>query len=226
MLYLHEIIDIIGDGQQAYLDTVLERAKHSEAEGISRLVGTFRVIGSTHRWPRVVNLWEMDGWAHWAQTLERQFLPSKKDPALGPWWSKAAQWRSGGYDRILEATDFSPRLVDLRAKRLQAWVCVQTLTRTRPGMSDAYLDAIKNQFLPLLEAHRHTLIGAYRVPMRSDEVLTLWAGRDFQSACSFYEQRHDNPEHGEWHRTATALQNDAEAMWLVPAEGSSLHPAE
>ena len=45
MLYLHEIIDIIGDGQQAYLDTVGERAAHSEREGISRLMGTWRVIG-------------------------------------------------------------------------------------------------------------------------------------------------------------------------------------
>ena len=53
MLYLHEIIDIVGTGQEAYLDTVGERARHSEGEQISRLFGTWKVLGSTHRWPRV-----------------------------------------------------------------------------------------------------------------------------------------------------------------------------
>ena len=42
MLYLHEIIDIVGTGQQSYLATVLERARHSEQEGISRLMGTWK----------------------------------------------------------------------------------------------------------------------------------------------------------------------------------------
>src|SRR5258706_5608520 len=114
MLYLHEIIDIVGTGQVAYLQTVGERAQHSEREGISRLVGTWRVIGSTNRWPRVVNLWEMDDWDHWAETLERQFLPQKKDPALGPWWSQATQLRSGGFDCILEPTPFTPTLADFK----------------------------------------------------------------------------------------------------------------
>ena len=108
MLYLHEIIDIVGTGQEAYLDSVGERARHSGAAGISGLMGTWKVIGSTHRWPAVVNLWEMEGWEHWADTLERQFLPEKKDAHLAPWWAKATQWRSGGFDRILEPAPYSP----------------------------------------------------------------------------------------------------------------------
>ena len=108
MLYLHEIIDIVGTGQASYLKTVGERAHHSEREGLSRMMGTWKVIGSTNRWPRVVNLWEMDGWGQWAETLERQFLPGKVDTALAPWWAKATEWRSGGFDRILEPAAYSP----------------------------------------------------------------------------------------------------------------------
>ena len=49
MLYLHEIIDIVGTGQESYLATVAERARHSTGEGMSRLAGTWKVIGSTNR---------------------------------------------------------------------------------------------------------------------------------------------------------------------------------
>src|SRR5262249_26044891 len=160
MLYLHEIIDIIGDGQQAYLDTVAERARHSEREGISRMVGTWKVIGSTNRWPRVVNLWEMDGWEHWAESLERQFLPQKADAQLAPWWSGATKWRSGGFDRILEPAAYSPTCEALRARRLTAWVCVHSIVQLQPGKRAAYLDAVGEQLLPVLSGRGLVLMGA------------------------------------------------------------------
>ncbi len=221
MLYLHEIIDIIGDGQQAYLDTVIERAQHSEAQGISRLVGTFRVVGSTNRWPRVVNLWEMDSWTHWAQTLERQFLPEKKDGALAPWWSKAAQWRSGGFDRILEPAPYSPTLAALKEKNLRSWVCAHTIARTEPGASEPFLDAIKTEVLPRLAAHGVSLVGAYRVPMRSDEVVAIWAANDFRHLCSVYEKEANLLAMTENGSNAV---REAETMWLVPASGCVLAP--
>ncbi|GIW41986.1 MAG: hypothetical protein KatS3mg076_2563 [Candidatus Binatia bacterium] len=80
MLYLHEIIDIVGTGQEPYLDTVGERARHSEQEGISRLAGSWKVVGSTNRWPRVVNLWEMDGWSAVGAKPRAAIPPGKKGP--------------------------------------------------------------------------------------------------------------------------------------------------
>ena len=128
MLYLHEIIDIVGTGQESYLQTVGERGRHSEREGISRLMGTWKVIGSTNRWPRVVNMWEMDGWGQWAETLERQFLPGKVDAALAPWWAKATEWRSGGFDRILEPAPGRRRATSC-APRACARGCASTRSR-------------------------------------------------------------------------------------------------
>src|ERR1700687_2978098 len=224
MLYLHEIIDIIGDGQQAYLDTVGERARHSEGAGISRLMGTWRVIGSTNRWPRVVNLWEMDDWPHWAETLERQFLPEKKDPHLGPWWSKATQWRSGGFDRILAPTAYSPSRDDLRRRGLKAWVCVQTIIRRRPGRRDEYLNAVGERLLPALEARGLTLIGAYAAPMRSDEAIVLWAARDFRSLCWLYQSRTTDPAMAAWTARTTPMYETFETMWLVPSTDCFFHP--
>lgn len=224
MLYLHEIIDIIGTGQAAYMKTVVERAKHSQAEGISRLVGCWKVIGSTNRWPRVVNLWEMDSWAHWARTLERQFLPEKKDAALAPWWAKAAEWRSGGFDRILEPAAYSPTCAQLQQSGLRAWVCVHTIARTSPGKSGAYLEAVGSTVQPALERQGITLFGAYKAPMRSDEVVVLWAAADFARACELFAQREEVPALRALADLEADLQVKAETMWLVPAEECFFHP--
>lgn len=224
MLYLHEIIDIIGTGQEAYLDSVGERAVHSEREGISRLVGTWKVIGSTNRWPRVVNLWEMDGWQHWAETLERQHVPEKKDPALAPWWAKVTQWRSGGFDRILEPSLFSPTRDQLRTRQLKAWVCVHTIVRLLPGKAGAYLAAVGDVLRPLLETHGLTLMGAYTVPMRSDEVLVLWAAPDFRALCALYDGRRSDAGLHEWTALVAPLRQQFDAMWLVPSTRCFFHP--
>jgi hypothetical protein len=224
MLYLHEIIDIIGTGQEAYLDSVGERAAHSGKEGISRLVGTWKVIGSTNRWPGVVNLWEMDGWSHWAETLERQHFPEKKDATLAPWWAQATQWRSGGFDRILEPAPYAPTLAQLRTRNLSAWVCVHTIVRTVAGQRDAYLGAVGDALRPRLEQRGLTLMGAYAVPMRSDEALVLWAAPDFRALCELYAQRKDDRELRDWDAQVAPLRRKFETMWLVPSTHCFFHP--
>lgn len=225
MLYLHEIIDIVGTGQESYLQTVGERARHSEREGLSRLMGTWKVIGSTHRWPRVVNLWEMEGWTQWATTLERQFLPGRVDAALAPWWAKATEWRSGGFDRILEPAAGSPTRDQLRAAGLRAWVCVHTLARTRPGQRAAYLSVVGESFAPLLAAHGCTLMGAYSVPMRADEVLILWAAPDFRHLCQLMDGLEGDAGLRAWRERSEALCVESETMWLVPSADCFFHPA-
>jgi len=224
LLYLHEIIDIIGDGQQAYLDTVWERAQHSEREGLSRLMGCWRVIGSTNRWPRVVNLWEMDGWAQWAGSLERQFVPEKRDQSLAPWWSAATQWRSGGFDRILEPVRYSPTRAQLQTQGLRAWVCVHTIVRVTSGHCGLYLQLVGEQLRPCLEHHGLTLLGAYRAPMRSDEAIVVWAAPDFQHLCALYARRKQDAELRRWTELVSELRREYETMWLVPAEYCFFHP--
>jgi len=225
MLYLHEIIDIVGTGQEAYLKTVGERARHSEAQNISRLMGTWKVIGSTHRWPRVVNLWEMDGWAHWAETLERQFLPGKVDAALAPWWAQATAWRSGGFDRILTPASFSPTCAALRAAGLRAWVCVHTLVRARRGLAPAYLEAVGEDLAGLLAERGCTLMGAYAATMRSDELLVLWAAPDFRHLCDLAGGWDTDPALHRWRLRSAALREEVETMWLVPSTDCFFRPA-
>lgn len=224
MLYLHEVIDIVGTGQEDYLRTVGERGRHSEREGISRLVGTWKVIGSTNRWPRVVNLWEMDGWTHWAATLERQFLPGKVDAALAPWWARATEWRSGGFDRILEPAAYSPSRDTLAATGLRAWVCVHSIIRARPGWRAALLAAAGETLPALLAARGCTLMGAYASCLRSDELILLWAAPDFPRLCALQAGWNEDPELRAWSERADQLTAEAETMWLVPSADCFFHP--
>lgn len=224
MLYLHEIIDIVGTGQEKYLETVGERGRHSEREGISRLMGTWKVIGSTNRWPQVVNLWEMDGWEHWAGTLERQFLPGKVDAALAPWWARATEWRSGGFDRILVPAAGSPTRDELRAAGLRAWVCVQTIARTPAGGAETYLAAVGEGLRALLAARGCTLMGAYASSMRSDEVVVLWAAPDFRHLCRLQDGWGADAALQAWTRREQALRLESETMWLVPSPDCFFHP--
>jgi hypothetical protein len=224
MLYLHEIIDIVGTGQESYLQTVGERGRHSEREGISRLMGTWKVIGSTNRWPRVVNLWEMDGWGQWAETLERQFLPGKVDAALAPWWAKATEWRSGGFDRICEPTVYSPTCAEMQQNGFKAWVCVHSLVQLAPGKRDAYLAAVGDTLVPVLAARGLVLMGAYSVPMRSDEALLLWAAPDFRFLCRLYAERLRDAELQHWRSRVDAWQLAEETMWIVPSADCFFHP--
>ena len=112
-LYLHEIIDIVGTGSEAY-------KAHTGALGTNRsdggapLIGTWQQSGSTGAWPKVVNLWEMRGWDHWEEILARQYTrASGQEKKLGRWWKEATKFRSGGFDRILEPAPFSPTRADI-----------------------------------------------------------------------------------------------------------------
>jgi len=224
MLYLHETIDIIGTGQDAYLETVARRAEHSEKQGISRLQGCWRVVGSTGRWPQVINIWEMDGWAHWAATLARQFIPEQQDDSLAPWWATTAQWRSGGFDRILEPVPPCPTRADLIAAGLSSWVAEQTLIRARPGNAANLIDAAIGILVAPLQRRGIELFGAYRVAMRSDEIVLMWAAPTFADLCRWYEERDDDPGWRRWNAASAQMAEGVETCWLVPADECFFHP--
>ena len=218
-VYLHETIDIRGDGTDAYLRAVLERAHHSETYGMSRLVGTWRVIGSTHRWPRVVNLWEMDGWAHWASTLERQFVPGKKDPHLEPWWREMTRFRRGGFDRILLPAPFSPTCIDLRSSGQPAAVCEQTWYRGPAGVEERLLDEVAQTLEEQRERQGVRLAGAYRAAMRSGEALVMWFASSFAALCAEREALMASAAWRAWQQRLRHLGVRWETLWLAPPQG-------
>ena len=159
-------------------------------------MGTWKVIGSTNRWPRVVNLWEMDGWEHWAETLERQFLPAQ---------DRTRRWRRGGRRRpngaAAASIAFSSR--PRTARRCEALqrggsprlgLRAHDRAAARPASATPTSPPSARRLTPLLAARGLALMGAYAVPMRTDEAVLLWAAPDFRHLCRLYAERERDAE--------------------------------
>lgn len=140
------------------------------------LLGTFYVMGSTGRWPQVVNIWEcIDGWAGWRRLMEATNLARTKNPALNAWWRTALEVRSGGFDRLLGAAPGCPTMESLRHDGVSGSVFVHELSECRPGAALDYLAAVREERVPVMAEHGHTLVGLYEVLMTDTEVMTVWA---------------------------------------------------
>ena len=62
-VYSHEFVDVVGTARAKYQHHMTANWC-PEAGPLRRqsCFGVFSVVGSTGRWPQVVNLWEYDGW--------------------------------------------------------------------------------------------------------------------------------------------------------------------
>ena len=78
-LFLHELIDIVGQHQWDYMEHAKAQAGH-EKVGFE-LLGTWYTMGITGRWPQVVNVWEIPIVYH---------VPSSSNPTFSwPAWALA-----------------------------------------------------------------------------------------------------------------------------------------
>ena len=175
-LYLHEVIDIVGEGAMRYMEHTVGFNADAAADRGLELLGTWYTMGSTGRWPQVVNMWEcVDGWSGWRRLMEATNLRRTRNPELVEWWQEALKARSGGFDRLLGAAPGCPSLADLRAGAVSGSVFVHEISEVQPGAAFDYLAAVRETRAPLLADHGHALVGLYEVLMNDVEVVTIWA---------------------------------------------------
>jgi hypothetical protein len=221
-LYLHETIHIAGAGSEPYRRHTAARAASGRG---TPLVGTWEQSGSTGEWPRVVNLWEMRGWDHWAEILEYQYAGAGRRPAeLQRWWTAALRYRSGGVDRLLEPAPFSPTRADLVARGGRTLACLQEVATVAPGRADAYLDAVARRWVPLAAARGVGLRGAWRTALRDTEAVLLWGAADFATLTRLLAARATDPEVARWHETARTWRVDHRETLLVANRWCVGHP--
>jgi hypothetical protein len=186
-VYLHEYIDIVGMGAMAYMEHTAERGAGDASGDTLELVGTWYTMGSTGRWPQVVNLWEcVDAWAGWRRLMERTNLRRTQTPELEEWWRRALEMRTGGFDRVLAGAPGCPSLAELREQQVRAPVFVHELSRCRAGAALDYLGAVREEWQPVLADYGHTVVGLYEVLLTDREVLTIWA-TDPASHCTLHQ---------------------------------------
>lgn len=190
-VYIHEFVDVIGTERAAYQRHMTDGwGPIAAATRRQRCFGVFTLVGSTGRWPQVVNLWEFDSWGDLAADLEFELSgPTHRDPGLEAWWREAASMRSGGDDRILIAHDDSPGVEDWMARGGTGAVAyLHETIRCPPGEAASVLDVIVG---PAAEDHRAfglELVGAFRTAMvADDEVVAIWAVPDWSTWAAYEE---------------------------------------
>jgi hypothetical protein len=175
-LFLHEYVDIVGEGAMRYMEHTAGFDTDGAAGRSLELLGTFYVMGSTGRWPQVVNIWEcIEGRTGWRRLMESTNLSRTKNPALNEWWRTALEVRSGGFDRLLGGVPGCPTIGGLRRDGVTGSVFVHELSECRPGAAPEYLDAVRDVWQPVMGDYGHALVGLYEVLMTDTEVMTVWA---------------------------------------------------
>jgi hypothetical protein len=181
-------------------------------------------MGSTGRWPQVINLWEcVDGWNGWRTLMEQTNLSRTRNPKLEQWWKTALEVRTGGFDRLMAGADGCPSIAELRAQELHASVFVHELSRCKPGAALDYLAAVREEWLPVLADHGHSLVGLYEVLLTDQEVMTIWA-TDPGSHCDLMraEVEREDDRIPRWRTRARDFLTDWREELMTPHPSTSL----
>lgn len=235
-LYLHETVDIIGQGQYAYMEHVA-REPVQRMPSMMSLQGTFFVCAAGGgRWPQVVNIWDLgpDGWSAWARNADRLNLKRRR-AFYGDWWDEAAQWRSGGLDRLCGAGPGCPTTEDLVADGVRGTLFLHEVLSLRPGSGLEFLQAVAEQRVPLMHDHGHRTTGLYEVISVPDEVVLVWATD--VSAHARYRQARDttrglsdagtpDPRILAWDALAAGFVTGGRIEVMTPAPGTVYGPAD
>ena len=230
-VYIHEFVDIIGHNRANYLQHMTANwGPIGRAERNQLCFGVWATVGSTGRWPQVVNLWEYENWASLGRNFEiEQRGSGLQDPSLEAWWSVAAGFRSGGVDRILVAADWSPSIEEHCVARAEgappAAGYAHELVRCRPGGAGAVLDAVRDLGIEAYEGAGLCLVGAFRRAMvDEDECVLIWSFDTWDTWARFEAGvEADGPgPMGNWTRVRRVLVTGFERILMADAPLSPL----
>ena len=175
-VFVHETIDIVGQGQYDYMEMVnREPAQHMP--DMTSLQGTFYVLGfGGGRWPQVINIWDcgMDGWDGWGRNLDRLNLKRRK-AFYGDWWDEAAQWRTGGFDRVCAGIPESPTTKQIEEKGIKGTLFVNEVLSVQPGTQIEYLNLVVRERTGFMLEHGIEATGLWEVINNNHEVVMVWA---------------------------------------------------
>lgn len=190
-VYIHELVDVVGTRRSDYQQHVTANwVPEAAALRRQKCFGVFTLVGSTGRWPQVVNIWEYEGWADLAHNFEVELsAPGHRDPVLAEWWDATAEFRTGGVDRILVAHDDSPSVEHWQAAGGTGAVAyVHEILRCPPGEAREVCDLVVRDGAVDHDRFGMALVGAWRTALRADdEVVVLWAVGDWPSWARYQE---------------------------------------
>jgi hypothetical protein len=188
-LYTHEYIDIIRQNRAKYMHHMTANWNPISVEERDQLCfGVWGTIGSTGRWPEVVNLWEHNhGFDGLAFALGHETgRPTLQDPKLEKWWAEAAGYRRGGFDRILAPAPWTRTITELCEAGVRGDLYAHETVKVAPWTAGDFLSSVADVAVPAHESFGLELVGAFRTTMHDDSECTLiWAIPTWQHWAEF-----------------------------------------
>jgi hypothetical protein len=228
-VYIHELIDIVGQNRAKYMHHMTANwGPIGRTERDMLCVGVWGTVGSTERWPETVNLWELEGWQGLAANFRHEFAgPKLQDPSLEQWWAEAANYRSGGYDRILVPAQYTPTLEEAIERGIRGEVYTHETVRVVPGQAKAYLAMLEQEWMPIASRLGLQLVGAYRTAMVNDsEVIVICAVDTWERWADIEAAIDDDVSIGRWRRRIEGVAIDWRAKLLVDSELNPLRTGQ
>jgi hypothetical protein len=225
-VYIHELIDIEGHNRARYLHHMTANwCPVARAERNQLCLGVWAAVGSTGRWPEVVNMWELDGWDGLAANFAHETGGGRdQDPSLAAWWATAASLRRGGLDRIVVPTPWTRSVEELTAAGVRGAVYAHEVVTLPAGRAGDYLDALHDEGLGAVRALGVDLVGAYEVAMAADaEAIVIWAIPDWPTWVAYERAWRSGGALAGWRTTVLGLGADWRRQLLIDSPLNPLH---
>lgn len=220
-IYIHEFIDIIGQNRANYMHHMT--ANFSPQAQIDRhqlCYGVWGVVGTTRRWPEVVNLWEEDGFDGMARSFRHEFNHATlQDPFLAQWWARAAKFRRSGVDRLLLPAEWTRTIEELCAAGVRGECYAHEQIQLRPGTSWHFLDdLVREKAVAVHEKFGWQLAGAWSTAMvNDDEAFLLWAVPSWEQWAELEKAQRTDPAVRAWRDLASTVVERSHRFLLVDA---------
>jgi hypothetical protein len=166
-LYIHEFIDIVGHHRADYMYHMTANFSPMGQEDRNQLCyGVWGILGSTGRWPEVVNMWELDGFDGAVDYFRFEVSgKTMQDPRMARWWAAAVPMRSGGNDRLLVPAPWTRSSTELCGAGVGGELYAHDRIGVRPGSAPEFLEMVIEDWEHWAELER---------AHRTDDALIRW----------------------------------------------------
>ncbi len=218
--YIHEFIDIRGAHRGDYMHHMTANWSPNAQEDRDQFCfGVWAVLGSTGRWPQVCNIWEEPGLDGLARSFETETVGRDlQDPKLAKWWAAAAEFRRGGFDRILLPAPWMPTITETLDTGLRATVAAHEIIRVEPGTAHDAVELVRTRAIDAYAPFRWTNVGTFTTAMRDDdEIVVIWAIDGYGSWAAAEQAQRSDAALREWRSAMRSHATDWQRILLAAA---------
>jgi hypothetical protein len=219
-VYIHEYIHIRGLNRANYVHHMTANwSPTAQVERDQLCYGVWPVIGSTGRWPEVINMWELRGWGGIAEGFALEGSGSGAyDPVLAKWWAHAAEFRRGGIDRLVVPAPWTRTIEELCADGVTGVCYAHELVGIRAGAATELLDRVEAGGQHVVNELGLELVGAFRTTMRNDdECILIWSVPTWATWTAYEIAHLDDSAISAWRRSLDDIVTTWERNLMVDA---------